>query len=142
MVFAQTPDGVVEPNPFLWVMVVVWLALGIGVFRLLPRVWRNDAALMSRLDEVFGALGPKTSSAALRSVPVAGVVLVLSGVLLAAGLVREVTEGALRDVADVLTKACLFPFLAALVVFFGVILFNRPKRAVPPALREGRGVVL
>lgn len=139
--FAQTPDGVIEPNPFLWVMVAVWLALGIAVCVLLPRLWRGESKLTSRLEEGFGPLGPRTSSAAIRSLPASAIVLLLSGVMLAAGLVREVAEGTVRDVADVATIVVVVPFLMALVAMFGVILFNRPKSAVPPRLRDQRGLL-
>jgi hypothetical protein len=140
--YGAARDGVIEPNPLLWAAVAGWLLLGVALVRLLPRIWQGESALTSRLQEVFGPLGPKTSQSAISSLPAAAAVLLLSGVLLAAALVREVTDGPWEDVANAVALAITVPFLLALVAFFGVVLFNRPKFLVPPALRDRRGLLL
>ena len=139
---AEERQRIVEPTPFLWIMAALWAALAIALIRLLPRLCRGEPALANRLETVFGALGAKTCVAMISALPLAAVVLLLSATLLAAGLVREIADGAIRTIADVITLAVALPFLGVLVAFFAVVLFNRPKAFVPPPYRERGGFLL
>lgn len=134
-VWAAAGSQAGRPGPLLWILAIVWLALGLRCVQLCPRLWRDDPAFTSRVERVFAPLGPRWARAAIRMAPSAAVVLILSALLLFAGLVRDTAAGTVEDVANVAVTIVVWPFLFSIVSMWSVGILGRPQRFVPPARR-------
>ncbi len=127
-------------SPLDWIAFGIFVLIAVGAVRLLPRTWRHELKQFDRMPS-WWPWGKALWRGWLRMMPISTVAMVV-GVVVYAGLllVPEAPSGPF-----VRPYWAVVPALAALAIVFGmmltVVLFNWPKRVVPPHLRSQPGAI-
>jgi hypothetical protein len=114
--------------------------VGVGLFIVVPKIWRMKADQPRRKPRKW-SLGQALDTGYVRSLPLNFVQLLFLELAGIAGFFEKLLFGAAGDVAGLFTIVLGCTFIASLLVWPSVWLFNRPKIVVPPALRDERGAL-
>lgn len=116
--------------------------VGIGLV-LTVRMWRSkpDRPTTTKPGPRWARFGRALGTADIRSLPGCVVALAFLQLGLVASVLEDALTGAASRLAGRLTIWLGVGFLAMLLITASVVLFNRPRFAVPPALRDEPGAL-
>ncbi len=126
----------------LLVVVIVLGAMSVGGWVLMAVLWRSEADRPSRTaTDRRWSFSQAVREAYVRTLPIAFITITFMWFGLVALLVRDLSSGRTRGLADTLGNWFATLAFASLPVHVTVTLFNRPKFVVPPAARDEPGAL-
>jgi hypothetical protein len=132
-------DGYLDVE-HLVLLVLLAPIVGLGLAVVVPKIWRMKADRPPPKPRRW-TLRRALWSSWVRTLPLNFVQLLFLELAMIAGFFEKLLSGAGGHVAGEVTLAFGWTFIALLLVWPIVMLFNRPKVAVPPAMRNERGAL-
>jgi hypothetical protein len=131
--------GDVQPSAGTWIGATALLILGIWSSALIPRMWRSSD-LLTKIRASANFLGDRVGYAVAAVAPLGAAFVLIAAALLFAALIEASVGGNIPPLAGARIVLAVMTVIATLFTF-SIALVGRPRRLMPPAIREFRGLL-